>query len=313
MKKPKVYKYKVSDIFVGGVYETNNYGYFKIIRELTIEERNREKRTFEVEFIDENILGEHTRKVCEITNIRSGDVKDHYLPTIYGAACIGNVKIRSGSEERRYYTLWFNIISRCYDPNNNHYSEYGAVGVKVCQRWLCFEFFLQDLLYIPGYNEWLNSPSGIYHLDKDLKQQGLPSNMKVYSLETCMFIPAYENVNERVARNLENTNVNFIGVRFSKGSPNFQSYTTINGKLTTLGTYKYPEAAATIRDWYLKFKHVDDKYIMNNTGLSVPFACSLRTLHNDHLKPMCHINYDSPAAPALRDMCRIVDKDKEKE
>ena len=311
MRKPKVYLYKVSDIFVGGIYKTNNFGNIRIIRELSIEERNREKRTFEVEFLNTNILGSHTRKICEIGRILEGVIRDPYKPTIFGIACIGMPKVQHNNAYNISYHIWRGIINRCYNKNDKAYINYGAVGVRVCQRWLCFEFFLQDLPMLENYQQWLQSPSREYHFDKDVKQQGLPPNMKVYSPETCMFIPAYVNENERAARNLENTNVNFIGVRFSKGSPNFQSYTTINGKLTTLGTYKYPEAAATIRDWYLKFKHVDDKYIMNNTGLSVPFACSLRTLHNDYLKPMCHINYDSPAAPPLKDMCRIVDKEKE--
>ena len=114
MNKKKVYKYKVSDIFVGGIYETNNFGNIRIIRELSIEERNREKRTFEVEFLNINILGSHTRKICEIGHILEGVIRDHYLPTIYGTACIGNVIVKHNSEERRCYVLWANIISRCY-------------------------------------------------------------------------------------------------------------------------------------------------------------------------------------------------------
>lgn len=33
-----------------------------------------------------------------------------------------------------------------------------------------------------------------YHLDKDILQEGIPTNMKKYSPETCMFIPARENI-----------------------------------------------------------------------------------------------------------------------
>jgi hypothetical protein len=35
---------------------------------------------------------------------------------------------------------------RCYNPNNKKYKIYGAVGVKVCDRWLVsFKNFLADM------------------------------------------------------------------------------------------------------------------------------------------------------------------------
>ena len=84
------------------------------------------------------------------------------------------------------------MITRCYDKNNANYRLYGAKGVTVCDRWHCFEYFLEDLPLIDGYNNWLNNP-GLYQLDKDLKQIGKPYNEKVYSLETCCFLYRSDN------------------------------------------------------------------------------------------------------------------------
>ena len=67
-----------------------------------------------------------------------------------------------------------------------------AKGVTVCDRWHCFEYFLEDLPLIDGYNNWLNNRR-VYHLDKDLKQIGKPYNEKVYSLETCCFLHRSDN------------------------------------------------------------------------------------------------------------------------
>jgi hypothetical protein len=38
------------------------------------------------------------------------------------------------------------MISRCYNPNNKHYKNYGAIGRTVCDRWLeSFENFFEDM------------------------------------------------------------------------------------------------------------------------------------------------------------------------
>jgi len=34
---------------------------------------------------------------------------------------------------------------RCLDPGCTTYPRYGAVGVNVCERWLTFEKFLEDM------------------------------------------------------------------------------------------------------------------------------------------------------------------------
>jgi len=44
------------------------------------------------------------------------------------------------------YSTWTRIKSRCYNPKNNRYKYYGALGVKVCDRWLnSYEEFLADM------------------------------------------------------------------------------------------------------------------------------------------------------------------------
>lgn len=37
------------------------------------------------------------------------------------------------------------MVRRCTDPGHDKYSRYGAVGVTVCERWLTFENFLEDM------------------------------------------------------------------------------------------------------------------------------------------------------------------------
>lgn len=46
------------------------------------------------------------------------------------------------------FRSWAALKSRCYNPNNNRYYRYGARGIKVCDRWLGpngFINFLADM------------------------------------------------------------------------------------------------------------------------------------------------------------------------
>lgn len=43
------------------------------------------------------------------------------------------------------YVSWRSMIGRCYHPGNASYPAYGGRGITVCDRWLTFENFLEDM------------------------------------------------------------------------------------------------------------------------------------------------------------------------
>ena len=45
----------------------------------------------------------------------------------------------------RTYTSWSMMLTRCRNPNNCVYQEYGAKGIVVCERWSDFLNFLSDM------------------------------------------------------------------------------------------------------------------------------------------------------------------------
>ena len=50
-----------------------------------------------------------------------------------------------GMHNSRTYKIWAAMKSRCQDPNNAHYFEYGARGIQVCLEWQTFEGFLEQM------------------------------------------------------------------------------------------------------------------------------------------------------------------------
>ncbi len=45
----------------------------------------------------------------------------------------------------RLYTIWSHMVQRCTNPNVERYPQYGGRGIKVCDRWLNFENFIEDM------------------------------------------------------------------------------------------------------------------------------------------------------------------------
>lgn len=43
------------------------------------------------------------------------------------------------------------MIQRCTNPSADSYARYGAIGVSVCQRWLIFSHFLEDMGERPDF------------------------------------------------------------------------------------------------------------------------------------------------------------------
>ena len=123
------------------------------------------------------------------TQIVRGNVKDRFFPCVAGVGYLGNATASRGD---RFYSVWHNMIHRCYNPNFGEYKRYGALGVKVCLRWHCFEYFLRDIIIVDrfDFDKFMN---GKIELDKDFKQINLPSNQKIYSLYTCTFLSSIEN------------------------------------------------------------------------------------------------------------------------
>lgn len=67
-----------------------------------------------------------------------------------GCGCDKREKIsrklaRHGKTKEPIYYIWQAMKRRCMNKNDSSYKNYGARGISVCDRWLVFENFLEDM------------------------------------------------------------------------------------------------------------------------------------------------------------------------
>ena len=239
--------------------------------------------------------------------ILSGTIRDPYHPTYYGVACCGLAKtstsVNGRSKDLPEYSIWTSIIERCYNINSKAYKYYGAKGVHVSDRWLCYEYFVQDLPLVPNYDLWKMYP-GIYNLDKDILQPNIIN--KVYSLETCIFISSRDNTIERQKRANCNSS-GYMGI-FQQKSGNY--FVRVGGDY--FGTFTDPIAAANAYNDVARFRQYPEEYLND-----VPFMDRFeynqyRAVPCNGRRVMCYIlerqNYTKMSDPCqLKEMCKIVE------
>ena len=223
-------KYKVD--YVGNIYDSKHYGKFKVIRELIPIGYYKYSRLFEVEFLN---TGYHT--VVTIYSIYSGEIKDRLIPSVYNVGYLGQENIfQFPSKEKIIVKVWECMIARCYNPNDKRYNNYGGSGVKVSNRWLSFENFAHDVKLKPNYDRKLLEPN-MFHLDKDFLQRHIPTNQRVYSNKTCIWVSIYENA---LIKGLDNGSIKYFGVILDSG----YYYTKVYNKI--YGRFSSPEEAAIL-------------------------------------------------------------------
>ena len=173
---------KVTNIEIGDIFDTNNYGQFEII---SYSERRRGRaKCYNIRFID---TGSIRYDICR-KEILCGEVKDYYKPSIAGVGYLGDGILQK--DFKREYSIWKHMLHRCYNAKSDSYYKYGALCVRVCDRWHCFKNFVEDLPKIDGYDRELFL-SGKIQLDKDLKCNEFP---KEYNIYNCTFLTQNENL-----------------------------------------------------------------------------------------------------------------------
>ena len=174
-------------------------------------------------------------------HIKSGNVKNPNAPIVYGIG-YSSVGKYSQKEHRSAYRKWQGMLERCYSEKY-HIKKPTYIGCSVSKDWFNFQVFA-DWFYdeTNGYKEG-------YQLDKDILIKG----NKIYSPETCCFVP--QEINTLLVKGDSKRGNLPIGVR--KNHNGFQARLSINGNLKNMGTYSTQEEAFSV------YKKEKESYIKN--------------------------------------------------
>ncbi len=152
-----------------------------------------------------------------------------------------SVATRIKGKQTKEYILWSGMLQRCYSkPYLEKQPTY--IGCSVSDNFKYYHLF----------HAWCQIQIGFgkegYQLDKDLLIKG----NKLYSEDTCVFIPSV--LNSILLKTAAGRGLLPIGV--SKNGKGFTAKCTIYGKYKSLGTFDTPELAFGV---YKNFKEAHIK------------------------------------------------------
>ena len=203
---------------VGKVCKSLNSGDFKILK-------YNDNRNVEIQFLKTGY-----EATVELGNIKIGNVKDPYLPSVHGVGVSGTkYPSRVNGVLTKEYDLWQNMLRRCYsDIYKKKYPTYESC--EASDKFKSYEYFYEWCHKQIGFgNQGDENP---FHLDKDLLIKG----NKVYSENTCVFIP--KEINQLLVKSTASRGEYLIGVTFEKSSGKFISQISINSRNVKIGRFK---------------------------------------------------------------------------
>ena len=220
-----------------GEKRINNFGSKMVIT------KYRKYSDIDVYFPEYNWIAKGTQYI----NFKNGNIKCPYEKRTYEVGYIGEgeYKVKENGKQTKYYKVWHSMLQRCYSEEyHKKYPTY--VGCEVDKEWLNFQeygkWFERNYYEIEGEQMCL---------DKDI----LVKHNKIYSPDTCIFVP--HNINVLFTKRDNNRGDYPLGVSYNKQDKKFQATCSIydfkenKTQLKHLGYYNTPEKAF---ETYKQFK-----------------------------------------------------------
>lgn len=151
----------------------------------------------------------------------------------------GDHKTKMESKAARAYSAWMNMLKRCYD-SNTQLKRPTYIGCSIAKEWHNFQNFA-GWFYNHPYSD-LN-----YDLDKDL----LLCDNKIYSSDTCCFVPA--ELNKLLNSNAASRGELPQGVHWNK--ERYKAQISLDGKRRHLGYFDSVDCA------YNAYKNAKEAYV----------------------------------------------------
>lgn len=180
--------------------------------------------------------------ITDMDNIKRGAVYDAFAKTVCGIGYLGNQVSSVNGQVLPEYTLWHNMMKRCYDAHVKELSP----SYKSCKASVKFHNFSY-------FYKWCHKQVGFglagFHLDKDILKKG----NKVYSEKTCCFVPS--EINALLVNSKATRGEHPLGVSFSKLHNCFEAYLTKFNVKHSLGLF------STEYEAFLSYKAAKESHL----------------------------------------------------
>jgi len=218
-----------------------------------------------------NIDGRY-EKTVRYSSLINGKVKNSYHKSIYGKGYIGidKHKVTSKGVITKKYKTWNGMLERCYS-SDFHIKYPTYKDVTVCEDWHNFQVF----------GDWYDNQykEDGWQLDKDL----LSGDKKVYSPDTCVFIP--RELNSFLARQDRGNRDYPVGMYRVGSRYSSQINCLLSGRHLHLGTFgTIEEADLAYRNSRLGNMLFWLKFIDNNPNIDYRVYEGMNVIYEEYKK-----------------------------
>lgn len=197
--------------------------------------------------LDIKILFEDGTLLEKVTysRILRGAVINKNHPSVFGVGYLGEgiYGSRLKGKTIKAYCTWQGMLQRCYCPKTQE-KQTTYIGCTVDERWHNFQNFAN--WYYENWKPWADTS---WQLDKDILKKG----NKIYSPETCCFVPA--EINKIFIKTSKRRGECLIGVTKIKEGRYICQMTNMFRKSSYSGTFK------TELECFENYKIIKEAYI----------------------------------------------------
>ena len=195
-------------------------------------------------------------KRVQYSNFKEGNIKCPYERKVYGVGYLGEgkYKTRENGKATRVYSTWNSMLQRCYNEKCQEKNP-TYKNCSVTEEWYNFQNFAEWY-----YNNYYEIEGERMCLDKDI----LVKHNKIYSPDTCIFVP--QTINVLFTKSDETRGDSVIGTTLDYGKYIVQcsmiNPKTGKSKCEYLGTYDTETEAFQVYKYYKEknIKQVADYY-----------------------------------------------------
>lgn len=169
---------------------------------------------------------------ANIFSIRSGRRKS--CGCLHRKVLLKRIK-KHGLHDHPLYTRWSHIKSRCFNPNNPEYRNYGARGILICDEWSNdFKAFYD---YMMALSNAMGLGLTIDRIDNNGNYE--PGNVR--------WVERYiQNTNKRIS---PNSKTGYVGI--NKVGDKFKAKLTVRGETKVIGSFETIQEAIKERNRYI--------------------------------------------------------------